>query len=428
MPAVHKLCKKQEVYSKKILSLERGSIMNFEYFTEEKETYYITPLIALSVSILLSGYHQVYSQSYVAVLIGLISPGSILSFGGCIWVLYSWKENAYNANRILEIILVAILMLPHCIFAVYALYSFVESGQIMQIMSDILIAITKNFIEIAAILGVLLLGFTQVARYIQSKKYYIPFKITYANTFDFVDVFTIGILLVGGGLVVPLLLNEYTFAANMDSSITTNYIYYTENYITNQSYLNVLGLSLLISCVIGFLMMPRAKAVWYKDIWTVPKTIWVILMISTLAFYADISTWVWGAILYSYGVLIIFVIYTILRILFDTERSNLKFSNAVAMTTTLDEEKQQLYLLAMKHNSKKWILLPCRLETKRSKKGIEEEYLYFEKGRFVVKYINELRIYIKNYKAILEDEASISEDTLKTVNKNCENCTKNFEK
>jgi len=58
--------------------------------------------------------------------------------------------------------------------------------------------------------------------------------------------------------------------------------------------------------------------------------------------------------------------------------------------TTIDEEN--LYLVALRYNSKEWILLPC--------KELDDS-LYFEKGKFIIRNLNTSEIYHKKYVCVL---------------------------
>ena len=73
--------------------------------------------------------------------------------------------------------------------------------------------------------------------------------------------------------------------------------------------------------------------------------------------------------------------------------------DATLMTTKI-ENSGELSLVATRHSSKEWILLPCEVLSAKN----NGQYLYFKKDRLKIKCLNGLNIYKKSYVKVKAQE------------------------
>ena len=264
--------------------------------------------------------------------------------------------------------------------------------------------------DITAVIGVmsvLAVGFGNFFRYLQSRKFEIPFRITHSNLTDYLDVFFVGMVMLGGAFVIPLVAINYGARFDEWSRFLTPLIVF--------SFLLGIGLPLAVLSRIRKVSKgkPKAAITWLR-------VILCVLGFFTIAFYVTLDVrsastclscisniLAYFAIVFFTLMLSMFILYIMEKLTGDGLIPGIRKLVATAIINI--NGKDHLYMIAMRHSSKEWILLPCRVQTERAddseKKAHHEnespqlfgKMLYYKNKFFIIRNLEGLVIEKDSY-------------------------------
>ena len=256
----------------------------------------------------------------------------------------------------------------------------------MQGYIDILLEMTGNIgatitLAITVVTSTSLL-IVNLARYIHAKKYGIPLKmVSQASLPDSLDLWVVFIGAFGFGIFIP------------------NYMTYVD--------MNIFAVFAVIfaSCFASLLLLHSKSTVVFNTkrggrielsisgdggVWILA----IISLVATCAFvyirYVDhnltvdyenvgnlltrIALWVASAVrrIHRGIVLFLFIVGILAKIYGEKDVVTVDIGN-------------QIYLLAMRHNTSQWVLIPCTLEEKEQRDGNVDKIVKFIKGKFIIR-------------------------------------------
>jgi len=249
----------------------------------------------------------------------------------------------------------------------------------MQLILDSLSIISN----IVVVIGAFAVGVGNLLRFAQAKELNIPFKITHSNITDFVDVFAVMIILIGGGFLVP------SFLINLEADPL--------------QISAIIILTLIASAITAFNLIPKSKSIdkqfdnwgsFYSKVYFTLRALVIILVIPAMLYHVFVlrdpqpaSTAFLNIFWIIYALLMSFI-----SIGYATSKMIISsfYLRGMTMVITTEVEKngvKERYLIVMRYSTKEWILLPCKL--------IEKDNittLYFENDRFIIQTLENLKI------------------------------------
>ena len=279
------------------------------------------------------------------------------------------------------------LYIAYCLIFLYSLYCLVG----VIILLNVLAVFSNYIIAVLALLSAFTIGFNNFFRFIQAKEFEIPFRITYSNITDFIDVFAVIAILLCCGVVFPFIFVEI----DVDPMQT----------------LTGIAISIMISTVVACRLIPKDNDTrWFCYFLKVTT---IVLAVMAVAYYFKIVlgldilleklplAWVNTTLFlftFAYAIILscLALFYGICKI--KGEGTLFKFRQVVMTTEPELDGKNKLYLIAMRYNSTEWILLPCEIRlriiglTGRGERQYLEEVVYCEKGKFIIKNLEGLTI------------------------------------
>jgi hypothetical protein len=265
----------------------------------------------------------------------------------------------------------------------------VYSGGIYMIINYLNdLNLRNTIVPIVALIGTFSIGFSNIIRYLISKEYRIPFKLTYQNINENIETFAFITMFLGIGVLLPLLVS---LREEIINALNTNIAVLSPVIVT---ILAVLLVNVPREQITFFRVKDnfiRTKELENKKIRKTAKIFKVVLVIN--CFFA-VSSFGYFSLIEEFGnifdiiptifIIIHTIIICIITLLYVTSKvfQNKNFLDLRRVQSVVNIENNN-YLISMKHSSEEWILIPYTLKD-------DEIYFYYQE--FLIKKISEFQI------------------------------------